>query len=250
MDKSVIYFRNKILIFTLCLFVTVTISGCGSKRRLLQQPSDISALNSQKENLPYVLGIGDLIEVKFFYNEKLNDEVTIRPDGKISLQLIGDVKAAGLTPAQLRSQLTRKYSKFLELPEVTVAVKDFTSQKIYIGGEVARPKLIPLRGMLRTLDALIEAGGPLHTAKLHNVILIRYNGTQKPDAYSLDLGRVISGEIPDVILKPYDIIYLPKTTIAKVNLFVDQYIYRVLPIQKVLFSFPYHLNPEVEVEQK
>jgi protein involved in polysaccharide export with SLBB domain len=206
------------------------------------------ALNSQKENQTYILGVGDLIDVKFFYNEKLNDEVTIRPDGKISLQLIGDVEAAGLTPPQLGSRLAGKYSKFLELPEVTVIVKDFTSQKIYVGGEVPRPKQISLKGMLRTLDAVIEAGGVLDTAKLENVVLIRQDNTRRPVVYSLDLKKVMSGEIPDVILRPYDIIYVPKTKIAKLNQFADQYIYKLLPIQKAFISLQYNLNPEVEVK--
>ncbi|MBE9569403.1 MAG: hypothetical protein IMF11_02140, partial [Proteobacteria bacterium] len=134
-------------------------------------------------------------------------------------------------------------------PELTVTVKDSAAQKIYIGGEVAQPRVIPIRGILRTLDAMILAGGPRNTAQLKNVIILRYNGSQEPDVYSLDLSKVLCGECPDVRLKSYDIVYIPKTTIAKVDLFAQQYIYSLLPLN-IIFSFPYDLNPsasDVEV---
>jgi protein involved in polysaccharide export with SLBB domain len=209
----------------------------------------------------YVLSVGDKIAVKFFYNDKLNDEVVVRPDGKISLQLVDDISAAGLTPSQLDAVLTQAYSKLIKSPDVTVIVKEFktpeltvevkeaASQKIYVGGEVNRPGLISIRGRLKILDAIIQAGGAIDTAEINNVILIRYKGVKEPDVYSLDLKRIIYGEIPDIILKPYDIVYLPQSPIAEVNKFVRQYITNMLPSQ-VLFSFPYNLNPEVQVERK
>ena len=215
----------------------------------------------KSSNKSYVLGIGERIAVKFYYHDNLNEEVIIRPDGKISLQLIGEVTAAGLEPAQLKSILIEKYEKFIhssnievivrdiKMPKVTVIVKEQASQKIYVGGEVAQPKLIPINGKVRILDAVIMAGGELKTAELSNVILIRYADSAQPDIYSVDLKKIISGNSPDIILKPYDIVYLPRTAIAQVELFVKQYIYNLLPSQ-VMFSFPYNLNPEVQVEQK
>jgi len=221
----------------------------------------------------YTLGVGDIISVKLLYNNELNDEIKIRPDGKISLALIGEIKAAGLTPAQMEFMLTDKYSKQLDsqempkvtvnvkiskLPELTVNVKDFrlpelavtlkeaASQAIYIAGEVFQPGMITIRGTLRALEAMIRAGGARDTAELDSVILIRYNGTQKPDVYSISLNKVISGKSPDVILKPYDIVYVPKTFITQLDLFM-QHIYRILPVS-VVFSLPYNLNPKTEIE--
>ena len=214
----------------------------------------------KSSNTNYALSLGDTIAVKFFYNDKLNDEVTIRPDGKISLQLVGDVQAAGLTPAQLEAALLKRYSEFLESvqiavivrdvkkPELTVAVKKFTSHRAYVGGEVPRPQAITLNGPVRALDAIIQAGGALDSAKLGSVLLIRRNGEQQADVYSLDLREVLRGKAPDVILEPYDVVYLPKTEIAQLNLFMQQYIYGLLP--QINFTTTYSLNPEIRVKQE
>ncbi len=203
----------------------------------------------------YTLGIGDVIAVKFFYNSELNDEVPIRPDGKISLNLIDDVKAAGLTPAELDALITEKYAYLLKTenaPAVTVMVKEYkvpelsvtlrasASQKVYLGGEVAKPGMITIQGTLRSLDALILAGGALKTAQLNNVLLIRNNGSQKPDPHIIDLNKIISGELMDVRLKPYDIVYVPKTTIEQVDQFM-QHIYHIIPVS-ALFGVQYDLN--------
>jgi protein involved in polysaccharide export with SLBB domain len=100
--------------------------------------------------------------------------------------------------------------------------------------------------MLRMLDAVILTGGALNTANMTNVKLIRHKGSQKPDVYTFDLNSVIEGETPDIILKPYDIVYLPKTTISKVDLFMEQYLYKVFPFQ-TLFNLNYYINPAVNV---
>jgi protein involved in polysaccharide export with SLBB domain len=252
--------RLQIAVFMLCLFTGAFCTGCASSTGAVLRASDVTAINNQNDNETYVLGIGDIIATKFFYNEKLNEEVTVRPDGKISLQLIGDVTAAGVTPIQLATELRGAYSKVLRMdspqvsvivknvkaPEMAVIVKDFTQQRVYVGGEVTRPGLIPLRGMLRMLDAVILTGGALNTANMTNVKLIRHKGSQKPDVYTFDLNSVIEGETPDIILKPYDIVYLPKTTISKVDLFMEQYLYKVFPFQ-TLFNLNYYINPAVNV---
>jgi protein involved in polysaccharide export with SLBB domain len=206
----------------------------------------------------YLLGVGERIAVRFYYNDKLNEEVIIRPDGRISLQLIGDVTAAGLKPAQLEALLVEKYTTFIDspkvavivkdvkMPEATVIVKETASQKIYIGGEVANPKLIPIQGTLRLLDAVILAGGERDSAEISNAVLIRYDGSEEPVVYSVNLKEILSGSMPDINLRSYDIVYLPKKDIAKAELFLKQYIYNLLP-SHVLFSFPYNLNPENEV---
>ncbi len=209
----------------------------------------------------YSLGVGDTIAVNHLYDRDLSEEMKIRPDGLISLPLIGEVRAAGLTPAQLRTLLIDRYAEGpgTQDPEITVIVRDFrtpevtvnlkrsAAERVYVGGEVAQEMMIPIQGALRVLDAIIIAGGTLDTAKLKTVILVRYNGTQKPDAYSLDLNKVIAGELPDVMLKPYDIVYVPKTTIAKVNVYVDQYFHKMMP-RNVMFNFPYYLGGSVFIE--
>jgi protein involved in polysaccharide export with SLBB domain len=255
-------------------------------------PGGIQASSEQTEplepldllsRLPYVLSVGDRVAVKFYYNNELNDEVVIRPDGKISLERIGDVKAAGLTTFQLDALLTEKYSEFLESPEVAVIVRDFkapdltvivkdfkvpeltvvakdiklpdvtvevtkpAAQKVYVGGQVAKPGMMPMVGMLRMHDTVIQAGGALDAADLERVVLIRYNGSPEPDVYSVNLKKIIAGKMPDVMLRPYDVIHLPKTAIAEVNTFAKQYIHGLIPVN---FNLIYNINREVEVTSR
>lgn len=188
--------------------------------------NDTGEINSE-----YILQEDDVLEIKFFYNPELNEHVPIRPDGKISLQLIDDVQAAGLSPLELDKILTRKYSVIFFKPEITVIVKKFASQKVYIGGEVAFPSLISLNENMTALQAILNAGGFRETAQPADIIVISRGANGIPVARAVDLQKVISGESPesDAYLKPYDIVFVPKSLIANVNKFVDQYIDKIVP---------------------
>jgi len=298
----------------LCLFVL----GCSSSQESILSAEDITALNQHSLSVPYVLGIGDAIAIKFFRHEELNDEVTIRPDGKISLLLVDDVTAAGLTPAELDAYLSRKYSTYLhvldvgdeitvrwegtdvspskvtvgasgtitlerigeiqvkgytlarlrsllqdryadmvpspavvveskglELPEVTVAVKTFAGRNVYVSGEVFRPQMVPMEGMVTVLGAVIRAGGANRNADLRRAVLIRHDGQGGADTCLIDLQAIQRGNMPDVQLQPYDVVYLPRTGIAELSLFVQQYVHNLIPVQ---FNFIYNLNPQLEVK--
>jgi protein involved in polysaccharide export with SLBB domain len=217
-------------------------SGCSAPPANLLSVAEIAAINIDSQRQDYYLGVGDKIALKFFYHDKLNQEQTIRPDGKLALPLVPELVAAGLTPSQLAAQVARSYGtakQDLQPGEVTVIVKEFGSQQVFVGGEVARPGLVKLTGRMRTLEVLTVVGGPRDTAHLGNVILMRYAGTAKPQIYVLDLTRVLQGEQPDIILKAYDAVYVPKTRIANVNLFVEQYFHKLIPAQ---ISFIYGLD--------
>jgi len=206
----------------------------------------------------YKLQVEDVIEVKFFYTPELNDRVIIRPDGKISLNLLDDVYVAGMTPSELDEYLTEKYSRFLKDPELTVFVKKFASHRIYVGGEVNIPGMIPLKVNLTTLQAIFQAGGFRNTAESSNIILLRNSGGGHPEVIIVDLKADLSrktsnGETQranDIFLQPYDVVFVPKTRIAKVNQFVEQYIKKALPISLNMgFSYIYNIRPKVEVRE-
>ncbi len=240
--NMLIYMYNLRNMVTLSLLIIIIISGCTLNKRLELQTTDILKMNSQDTKDSYLLGVGDLISVKFYYNEKLNDEVIIRPDGKITLQLIDEIKISGLSTEQVDDLLTSKYSEIIEVPEVSVIVKKVVSQKVYIGGEVVTPKLIPLQGRLRIFDAVIQAGGERDTANIKNIILIRNDGTGKPNVYSVNLKEIINGKIPDINLKPCDVVYVPMATIAKADLLAKQYLYNWIP-SNIMLYFNYNLRP-------
>ena len=193
--------------------------GCGSQKAVVKiEAPPVS--NAPQKPQEYLVQPGDELHIKFFYNPELNESVLVRPDGKISLQLLDDVKAAGLTPSKLDRFLTERYAQELKEPVLTVIVGSFTGQRVYVGGEVIRPRMVPIEGMLRTLDAVIQAGGPADTAELKCAVLIRYSGRPEAKVYYFNMKQIIAGQAPDIILQPYDVIYLPRTGIAEVSLFV------------------------------
>lgn len=237
------------------VLLSIALSGCVCNKTL--QASDVLEMNSRSMITSYILGAGDIIEIKFFYNKELNEELTIRPDGMISLQLIGDVKAAGLSTSQLASLLKEKYSLVLEsmddtylvagsnITEIAVFMKKSVSQVVYIGGQIQRPGKVPINGKLGLIEAIIIAGGPLDTAELEKTTLIRTNDSQEPETSLVNLKMIAKGEMADITLRPFDVVYLPKTGIAKVSWFFQQYLHSLIPINA---SATYNLNPEVEVK--
>jgi len=179
---------------------------------------------------PYVLKVGDLLDVRFYKTPELNAEVPIRSDGKISLELVGDVQAAGLSPDALSRTLGEMYARELTNPRVTVIVRSFGGA-VYVGGEVKNPAAQAYSYGMTALQAINGAGGFVTTAKVDDVILIRrVEGQYKGQVLHLD--RVMSGEEParDIPLEPGDILHVPRTTVADVNIFVEKYIRNNLPI--------------------
>ena len=199
----------------------------------------------QPQGFPeYRLQRGDEIEIKFFYNPSLNERLIIRPDGKISLQLIDELSVAVLTPAQLDKILTKRYATELKEPELAVIIRSFAGQRVYVGGEVTTPQLIPLTARMTVLQSVFRAEGFKDTAHPGSVIVIRKDAENRPFGIKVDLKSVMKGEkgARDIELLPYDIVYVPKKAIAKVNVWVDQYIRRNIPVQ-TSFGFTYELNP-------
>jgi polysaccharide biosynthesis/export protein PslD len=188
---------------------------------------------------PYLLGAGDVIDVKFTYNPELDTRVTVRPDGAISMAIVGDIAAQGLSPSGLAQEITSRYAPFRTHPEAIVIVVEFASQRVYVGGEVNGPGVVSLRGALSGFQALLNAGGPKTSARLDNVILLRYVGNNTAEVRTLNMTQVMRGKNPDVVLQPYDVLYVPRTKIARVGLFVEQYVNNLVP--RALL-FPYNLN--------
>ncbi len=184
----------------------------------------------------YVIEKGDRLAIKFRSVDELNEEVTVRPDGMISLQLVGDMQAAGLTPEQLHHNLFHAYSSDLKSPELVVIVTSFSGNNIYVGGEVQMPGRFPVMGSMTMLKAIILSGGFKDTADQRKVVLRRNDGS----CCIYDVRSIIECKSRDVALQPSDVVYIPKSCIAKVNLFVEQYIDKVLPFSRSFGIFISH----------
>jgi polysaccharide biosynthesis/export protein len=187
------------------------------------------ALEVKPVQAEYRIHPGDVLDLKFFYNPELNETVLVRPDGRISVQLANEVTAAGLTPEELRKSLVGRYGKEINKPEVAVIVRSFSMQRVYVDGEVLRPGMLPLSGPVTLHQAIAAAGGFLPTAKRTDVIIIReVKGTHVP--VKVNMEEAMKENTPPVLLAPFDIIYVPRSSVGEVNKFVDLYIRRNLPI--------------------
>jgi len=136
--------------------------------------------------------------------------VPVRPDGKISLPLLNDVQAAGLTPSQLAAEITESLKKYVTSPQVTVIVTTINSQRVYILGEVTRPGAFPLLPGMSVLQALSSAGGFTQFAKVKNIFVRRIeNGRESK--YPFNYKDVVNGKRPeeDILLKAGDTIVVP-----------------------------------------
>lgn len=151
-----------------------------------------------------------MLDISVWKEPDLTRSVPVRPDGKISLPLLNDVQAAGLTPSQLASQITESLKKFVTDPQVTVIVSAINSQRVYILGEVNRAGAYPLLPQMTVLQALSSAGGFTQFANPKKIYVMRSeNGKQ--DKFPFNYNDVIKGKQSDenIVLKPGDTIVIP-----------------------------------------
>lgn len=214
--------------------------GCGpsvSQQRALmmmaqvpaEQSSPATLLPEQVDPLSYRLAAGDLIDVKFTHHPEENERVPLRPDGLISLQIAGDINAAGLTVGELERLIVEKSSKTLRDPVVSVIIAQLAEHKVYVGGDVAKPGFVNFRDGLTPLQAVIERGGFTDTARMDEVLYVTRMGGEI-QTQRLDLEAVVQGDSPEEIyMAPDDIVFVPKTFIGQANIWVDQWIRGLLP---------------------
>jgi polysaccharide export outer membrane protein len=217
------------------------VAPCG--QQVSDPPQVTSDGSANVENLQqnYLIGVGDLLDIKLFYNPELNEQVTVRPDGLISLQLANEISAAGLTPGQLRESLMHTYASQLKNPELTVIVRSFNSQKLFVDGEVSHPGLLTLSGPTTVLEAISQAGGFKDTARRKEVLIIRRSGQKQPNILMVNADHLLKPRYADqdITLQPYDVVYVPKSRIANLNQWVEQYITKNLP---ATFTFGFFSN--------
>jgi polysaccharide export outer membrane protein len=201
MTKKHIIFLNVFLLFT----SLITIAA--------QEQKNLGAAAAQgttQNDASYVIGPEDVLSVNVWKEPDVSGTVPVRPDGKISLPLLNDVQAAGMTPMQLMNEVSEKLKKFISDPRVTVTVTTINSRKVYVLGEVARPGAVPLAPEMTVLQALTSAGGPTPYAKSSKMYVLRkQNGTQTKLAFNYK--DVVKGRNTDqdVTLKPGDTVVVP-----------------------------------------
>jgi len=234
--------RN-LIVGTFLLGVMAAISGCSYSNTTTPAAAAAPA-KGQPLVTPYLIQPGDALDIKFFYNPELNETVTVRPDGFISLQLVNEVKAAGLQPSQLNEKLTQLYARELKKPVIAVIVKTFAGQRVYVGGEVGQQGLITMPAGLTALQAVMQSGGFKNTAQPSETLVIRKGQDSRPVPIRVDLDTVLSGSTAgqNFSLQPDDVVYVPKSPIAKANQFVNQYVEQLFLFRGVNLGFSWELH--------
>lgn len=189
------------------------------------------------EPVPYRLAPGDVLALQFTLNPELNEnELSIAPDGTITAPLVGTVHAAGLPLAVLKKNLQRRYATYLQQASFDILVRTYGAAQIYVGGEVKTQGIYPLKGATDAMQAVVTAGGVVDTAKMSQAILIRRRSDGRPMMRTVDLRHYLNtADAGDrVMLEPGDLVYVPKTSVASFDAFIDQYLNKSIPFNRTL----------------
>jgi polysaccharide export outer membrane protein len=194
-----------LLIFTtLCLQSPLLISQQAAK---LDAPQAVITVG--KQPVPYTVGVGDVLNI-FVWNEKdLSPVVVVRPDGIISVPLIGEVNVLGKTPVEIQLALQKRFQTLVVDPRVTVTVAEIHSRVVYIIGEVAHPGAYPLNSSLDVLQLIAQAGGLTPFASRKHIRIVAANGSAQPVPF--DYKKVLRGEPQNqkISLAPGDTVVVP-----------------------------------------
>lgn len=219
----------------------------------------------------YVIGIGDELEIKFPYHQGYDQVARVRPDGNISLNLVKTVKAEGRSADELEADLNQRYQAFLKRPDLVVIVRSFVRNRVlvggkvvpagledlrpavivrsfsppqvFIGGEVTRPGVVAYRNNMTILSSIIESGGTKPSAQVTTVLVLRRTGPGEAIVIRRDLRPDQTGSgTNDIYLEPFDIVFVPKTPIAKIGEVMEQLFGILPPLKNSSFGFVYQIN--------
>jgi polysaccharide export outer membrane protein len=156
----------------------------------------------------YRLGPGDKLRIEVYKDPQLSQSLQVRPDGKITLPLVGDVAAAGKTPGQLRETLTTSLKEYVTNPVVTVIVVEAVAAQVYVIGEVNSPGTLVMQGPMTVLQALAQTGGLREFADRDDIRILRKNqsGVQ---TLSFNYKKAVKGEVEPFFLQPGDTVVVP-----------------------------------------
>jgi polysaccharide export outer membrane protein len=186
--------------------------GAAAEQRASPPSSTTSTEAAGAPALPtgYVIGAEDVLSIVFWKDADMSAQVVVRPDGKISLPLLNDIQVAGSTPEQLRAQLIKAASKYIEDPNATVVVKEIHSRKVFITGNVAKPGTFPLAGDMNVVQLIALAGGLLEYADAKNIVVMRTDGG-RAQSLKFNYKDVIKQKNvqQNVLLKPGDTVVVP-----------------------------------------
>ena len=174
-----------------------------------QQHTDSTVVSRAYGDSEFQLGPEDVIEVTIYQDKSLDRTVPVRPDGKISLPLIGEMPASGKTATDLQKEIALRLKQFVADPTVTVVVKEVNSPKVSVLGEVKNPGMYKIKDRATLLDAIALAGGLTEYAKRNKIVVIRTDSNGPPHQFKLNIDDQIKGRRTEPFyVLPYDKIYI------------------------------------------
>ncbi len=217
------------------LVITASLSACQSIRAPLPDISAAYGANQDSAS-EYRLQPGDVLESHFAANATFNEQALVAPDGRVSFFYAANVRAAGLSLAQLRDRIAAQAG--ITDPSFVVVLRNSVGTRVYVTGEVNAPGEIVVNGPLTALQAISRAGGYKLGAQSGASVLIRHEPDGKPTPYSINLAAAVNGRNPsaDVQLQPYDVLYVPRDRLGNASLVLER-IRNAVP-----FSFFYGIN--------
>lgn len=219
------------------LLLALSLLGLDSTALADDAPAPLTADTSPA----YRVARGDELNFRFVYAPELNTVVSVRPDGRVALPYAGELEVEGLTLAELQRSVQDRMAAQVRRPQVIVNVQGNTPQRVFVGGEVSRPGVQPLLGPLTALQAVMVAEGLRESAQPRDALVLRRGPNDERLVLPVDLAALMSGKegARDVTLQPYDVVIVPRSGIASLNVWVDQYIRRALPFS---MGFSYSVN--------
>ncbi len=199
----------------------------------LPSPEEVMSLQTGPiQRGEYRLMAGDRLSIKFPYHHAKDQDLPVRPDGMISLDVTGEILALGITPLELGEIIKERSAKYLKNPEVVVVVTGIGDRRVYVGGEVNRPGFVVIQEGMTPLQAVMAVGGFKDTALKKDVLYIARGASGDYSATRVDLEDVVKNGAPEVVrLAGNDIVYVPATRVANAGIFVKQYIRDLLPVE-------------------
>jgi polysaccharide biosynthesis/export protein len=199
------------LMFKLICTALLVLSAVPDSRAAAQHPTPAPAPEQEQtsDSSDYRIGPEDVLDISVWNNAAISRTVPVRPDGKVSLPLVNDIQAAGLTPMQLRSALIKKLAEYVPSPEVSVIVREVHSFKVSVIGEVKRTGRHELKGRATVLDVLALAEGFGEFAARGRIVVIRQDGRQILFNYNKVVSSNGAGSRENFLLQPGDIIVVP-----------------------------------------
>src|ERR1700730_2259918 len=192
--------------------VPVVMSELAGVQKTKAEPdAPAEKLDSTPPDQDYVIGPQDLLAINVWHEPELSQSVPVRPDGKISLPLIGDMEVSGLTPRALQAKLEKELDAYIHKPQVTVIVREVNSRKFYIIGQVERPGTYSLSAHMTVLDALATAGGFRDFAKVQQIYLLRLRPDGSRNRLHFDYKAAVNGKTGyrDIELEIGDTVVVP-----------------------------------------